>query len=164
MMPVCDRNGAIKWMPHDGGRKAAGFRGETGDCVCRAIAITTDLPYRQVYKRLADGNATEKKRGFILLEGGKTKPIFQPRSARNGISVHRAWFKRYMIELGFEWHGLLKIAQTGRTYLRDLKLPPGSHILKLRAHVIASVDGWLYDNQNPSRYKNDVVYGYWSLK
>ena len=29
----------------DGGRKAAGFRGETNDCVCRAIAIVTGIPY-----------------------------------------------------------------------------------------------------------------------
>ena len=43
---------------NDGGRKAAGFKGKANDCVCRAISITTGLPYQEVYKRLADGNAS----------------------------------------------------------------------------------------------------------
>ena len=32
------------WLYNDGGRTAAGFKGETGDCVTRAIAIATGLP------------------------------------------------------------------------------------------------------------------------
>lgn len=34
---------------HDGGRAAAGFRGTTGDCVVRAIAIATGRKYKTVY-------------------------------------------------------------------------------------------------------------------
>jgi hypothetical protein len=37
----------------DGGRAAAGFKGETGDCVVRAIAIATEKDYREVYRDLA---------------------------------------------------------------------------------------------------------------
>ena len=36
----------------DGGRAAAGFKGTTGDCVTRAIAIATGKPYREVYDAL----------------------------------------------------------------------------------------------------------------
>jgi hypothetical protein len=36
----------------DGGRAAAGFKGSTGDCVTRAIAIATGKPYREVYDAL----------------------------------------------------------------------------------------------------------------
>lgn len=36
----------------DGGRAMAGFIGYAGDCVTRAIAIATGLPYRQVYDDL----------------------------------------------------------------------------------------------------------------
>jgi hypothetical protein len=36
----------MKWIHNDGGRADAGFRGETGDCVTRAIAIATGKPYR----------------------------------------------------------------------------------------------------------------------
>jgi hypothetical protein len=37
------------WTYDDGGRKAAGFVGSTGDCVCRAIAIAAQRPYREIY-------------------------------------------------------------------------------------------------------------------
>jgi len=30
---------------NDGGRKAAGFKGDTGDCVARSIAIASGLHY-----------------------------------------------------------------------------------------------------------------------
>jgi len=33
----------IKFVKHDGGRAAAGFKGKSGDCVTRAIAIATGL-------------------------------------------------------------------------------------------------------------------------
>jgi hypothetical protein len=45
---------------NDGGRSAAGRAGLTNDCVTRAIAIVTSLPYLQVYDALAEdahGNA-----------------------------------------------------------------------------------------------------------
>ena len=40
------------WAYDDGGRAAAGFKGEAGDCVTRAIAIATGRPYREVYDAL----------------------------------------------------------------------------------------------------------------
>ena len=46
---------------NDGGREAAGYKGKTGDCVCRSIAIVTGLPYQQGYEALANGNATQRK-------------------------------------------------------------------------------------------------------
>ena len=46
---------------NDGGREAAGYKGKAGDCVCRSIAIAAQLPYQQVYDRLAEGNAKQRK-------------------------------------------------------------------------------------------------------
>ncbi len=37
---------------NDGGRSEAGFKGTTGDCVTRAIAIATGKPYQEVYYAL----------------------------------------------------------------------------------------------------------------
>jgi len=37
----------------DGGRADAGFSGDAGDCVTRAITIALDLSYRDVYDSLA---------------------------------------------------------------------------------------------------------------
>lgn len=39
----------MKWKYSDGGRKAAGFKGEARDCVCRAICIADQLDYTTVY-------------------------------------------------------------------------------------------------------------------
>lgn len=33
----------------DGGRAAAGYKGTTGDCACRAVAIAAQRPYQEVY-------------------------------------------------------------------------------------------------------------------
>lgn len=43
----------IGYILDDGGRAAAGFKGDVGDCVVRAIAILTRIPYRDVYRRMA---------------------------------------------------------------------------------------------------------------
>ena len=39
----------MQFQYNDGGRAKAGFKGTTGDCVCRAIAIATERPYREIY-------------------------------------------------------------------------------------------------------------------
>lgn len=48
----------VDFVYDDGGRKAAGFRGKAaGDCATRACAIVLGLPYRHVYKKMAEINA-----------------------------------------------------------------------------------------------------------
>ena len=37
-----------KFNYNDGGRLEAGYKGQTGDCVCRAICIATGKPYQEV--------------------------------------------------------------------------------------------------------------------
>ena len=44
----------IDYRYDDGGRAAAGYRGKTGDCVVRAIAICTGEDYRAVYLTMAE--------------------------------------------------------------------------------------------------------------
>jgi hypothetical protein len=43
----------------DGGRKSAGFKGNVGDCVCRALSILTELPYKHLYDILARFNRVD---------------------------------------------------------------------------------------------------------
>ena len=43
---------ALPYIFDDGGRAATGFKGKADDCVTRAIAIATELPYQQVYDTL----------------------------------------------------------------------------------------------------------------
>jgi hypothetical protein len=42
----------MKFVYNDGGRAAAGYKGNAGDCACRAIAIATGKPYQEVYNAL----------------------------------------------------------------------------------------------------------------
>jgi hypothetical protein len=60
----------IRFVYDDGGRAAAGFSkipkglGGGGDCVCRAVAIATEKPYREVYDvfRVVAGKQTDGHR------------------------------------------------------------------------------------------------------
>ena len=44
--PIVRRH--MEWIYSDGGRAAAGYKGDAGDCVTRAIAIATEIPYQEV--------------------------------------------------------------------------------------------------------------------
>ena len=46
----------LKFKVNDGGRAAAGYKGQTGDCVVRSIAIVTGMTYQKVYNDLYYAN------------------------------------------------------------------------------------------------------------
>lgn len=134
----------------DGGRMAAGFRGQASDCVARAVAIASKLPYADVYNHLADGNASERRKG----KRGS-------RSARNGISTNKKWFKDYMESLGFSWVPTMSIGSGCKVHVRADELPSGRLVLMLSKHAAAFIDGVLYDDHDSSRNGTRCVYGYW---
>ncbi len=138
---------------NDGGRAASGHKGLTGDCVCRAVAIAAELPYDEVYARLAEGNATQLKSKHT------TKGA---RSARNGIETTRKWFKDYMVELGFEWTPTMSIGSGCKVHLRSDELPAGRLICNVSKHLVAVIDGVVHDNHDCTRNGTRCVYGYWA--
>jgi hypothetical protein len=137
----------VNWTYDDGGRAAAGFRGQTGDCVCRSIAIAAGLPYRQVYDDL---NALAK------LEGGRARGS----SSREG--VHRRVYDRYLRGLGWVWTPTMGIGTGCRVHLRAGELPPGRLIVRLSGHLAAVIDGVIHDTHDPSRDGTRCVYGWWA--
>lgn len=141
-------------VKNDGGRSAAGFRGSAGDCVTRAICVATGKPYDEVYKRLADGMASQRV-------SKRTKK--QARSARNGVYVRRQWFKDYMVSLGFEWHATMQIGKGCTVHLRPDELPAGRLVVQVSKHLVAVIDGVIHDTYDPSRDGTRCVYGYWKL-
>jgi hypothetical protein len=147
----------ITFYHDDGGREAAGYKGLAGDCVARAVAIAAELPYREVYDALAEGNATQR-----LSKGErKTKRV---RTANNGVYTHRKWFKDYMRGLGFEWTPTMQIGSGCQVHLRPDELPEtGRHVLSLSKHLAAYVDGTLRDTGDCSRDGTRCVYGYWTM-
>lgn len=43
----------MAWYFSDGGRRKAGFIGETRDCAARALAIAENMSYTEAYKLMA---------------------------------------------------------------------------------------------------------------
>ena len=42
----------MQYVYNDGGRAHAGYKGDTGDCVVRSVAIVTGIPYQTVYDEI----------------------------------------------------------------------------------------------------------------
>ena len=146
----------MKQVFDDGGRKAAGYQGHAGDCVCRAVAIAAQRPYGEVYNRLAKGNAEQRR--------SKHQPTKRSRTARSGISVRRKWFREYMDELGFRWYPTMKIGGGCKVHLREDELPTGRLVVAVSKHYTAVIDGVIHDTYDPSRDGTRCVYGYWKLE
>lgn len=136
----------MRWVKNDGGRAAAGFQGVAGDCVTRAIAIATGLPYRQVYHEVAAACATYGK----------------ARSARNG--VPKAVTKEIMRRHGGKWVPTMGIGTGTQVHLDPAELPSGIIVARLSKHVVAVKDGIVHDTYDPSRDGSRCVYGYWEFK
>ena len=147
----------MRFIYNDGGRAAAGFKGEAGDCVARAIAIASGRPYREIYKRCAEINANYSGRSK---KATKMKGV---RSARHGVWTQAAAFKAYMIELGFRWQVCMKIGTGCKVHMREDELPAGRVIVSLSRHYAAVIDGILHDTYDCSRDGTRCVYGYWYL-
>ncbi len=140
---------------NDGGRKAAGFTGSAGDCVTRAIAIAAELPYREVYDAMAEGNANQRQTKRMQKTGaGK-------RTARDGIYTKRKWFKDYMREQGFVWVPLNFIGSSEKKHLIPEDVPQGRLIASVSKHYTAIIDGVINDTFSPARGGERMLYGYW---
>jgi hypothetical protein len=137
----------------DGGRAAAGFRGEADDCVARAIAIATELPYKQVYAELNELGQAE--RGFYNRVGRRVKS-----SARLG--VFKPTTRAYMEALlGWVWQPTMGIGTGCTVHLRDGELPAGRLVVQVSRHLVAVVDGVVHDTFDPTRDGTRCVYGYY---
>jgi hypothetical protein len=136
----------------DGGRKAAGFKGRTGDCVARAVAIATTMPYQEVYDRLAHETGMQRR----SKRTGKRRA-----SASEGISTRRKWFIDYMTQLGWEWVATMRIGSGCKVHLRPGELPMGRLVVAVSKHYCAVIDGVVHDTHDCTRGGMRCVYGYY---
>ncbi len=141
----------MRFQYNDGGRAAAGFKGEAGDCVTRAIAIATGLPYRAVYDALNE---------HALRERPSKRTRGKRSDARNGI--FRKTYDRYLHSLGWTFHPTMSIGSGCQVHLRAKELPAGRLIVRLSKHVAAVLDGVIHDTHDPSCRGTRCVYGYYS--
>lgn len=107
----------------DGGR-AKYFKGTTGDCVVRAIALASDKDYKEVYnefrRRMPKGT-----------------------SPRNG--VPKKIYHSYILELGFEWIPYMGIGTGCKVDLKKEELPQGIMICRLSKHLTCVKEHVIYD-------------------
>ena len=134
-----------KFQFNDGGRKEAGYLGDTGDCAVRSVSIVTGLPYQEVYdeiNRLA-----------------KTKKGKKVSNSRTG--VWNDHLKEFMSSLGWKWIPTMLIGKGCKVHLKSDELPQGKIICRVSKHFTAVVDGVINDTFDCSRGGSRCVYGYY---
>lgn len=150
----------MKWVYDDGGRKEAGYKGTTGDCVCRAISIVTGRPYKEVYNLI---NEYAKKERV-----GKKKK--KKSNARTG--VYPATTRKIMKHYGYVWTPTMHIGSGCTVHLHEDELPSGRLVVKLSHHCTAVIDGVIHDTYDPNdrcvsmewvdgKLTDRCVYGYY---
>lgn len=151
----------MDYIFNDGGRSAAGYKGNAGDCACRAAAIATGRPYQEVYDALNVFAARERR--------GKRKRGVS--SSRGG--VYSQTMRKYMASIGWTWTPTMQIGSGCKVHLRDGELPHGRLVVLVSRHYVAVIDGVIHDTHDPQRatliteggvqrIAGRCVYGYFS--
>ena len=147
----------LKLKVNDGGRQAAGFKGRTGDCVVRSIAIATGISYQKVYQDLYDANEKFRIKSRSKLAKNLIKKNDSPRTG-----THRAVLKKYLKQLGWKWTPTMFIVQGCKVHLKKEELPNDTLIVSCSKHITVVINGVLNDTYDCSRNGTRCVYGYWS--
>jgi len=74
---------------NDGGRAVAGYKGKTGDCVVRSIAIVSGLPYQKIYNDLYKANEEFRITSRTRLATSLKKKNESPRSGTHRTEVKK---------------------------------------------------------------------------
>ena len=139
----------IEYTYDDGGRSDAGFKGDTGDCTVRAIAILTRTPYPDVYRRMA---ACMKRAGFAA--SGNAYRQRPRRGLKPAISA------RALQDLVKASYGLRRVTLDRGprpTYSHAWTLH-GDCLIGTAKHISAIVDGHLRDTFD-GRFYDGRLYG-----
>lgn len=153
----------MKFQYNDGGRKAAGHKGSTSDCVTRAIAIATGLPYNTVWNAIKAGN------GRLMFEGRQTTRTKRWRLRRKDDftpdkGAPRKVYEPFLVKLGWEFVPTMGIGTGCKVHLREGELPQGRIIARVSKHLCAVIDGVLHDTGDCTRDGTRCVYGYFREK
>ncbi len=133
---------------NDGGRANAGFRGDTRDCACRAIAIATGTNYKIVYDNLIEWSKDERP-------SKRRRGVSHPRTGMHGHTI-----RKYMLALGWKWTPTMFIGSGCKVHLKAEELPKGILICSVSKHYTTVIDGEIHDTDDPSRGERRCVYGY----
>lgn len=140
---------AIEFVYDDGGRLGAEFKGETGDCGTRAIAIAAEIPYGELYNCLKAAFESEP-------------PPRRGERSHPRLGIYRESMNRFLQRIGWVWVPTMHVGQGCKVHLRTDELPNGRIIVRLSKHYAAVIDGVLHDTYDCSRDGTRCVYGYWT--
>lgn len=120
----------------DGGANASGYNKEENDCAVVAFSLVLDIPYPDAYKKL-EAAGRESNNGFFIVE-----------------FMEHCMFKGYTVET-------IKYDKDDRPTQQVFteSHPTGSWIVYTKGHIVAVVDGVLYDN-NLKPTKSRVQYAW----
>ena len=123
-----------KYTYHTGGREQH-YKGKTGDCVVRSIAIATNKEYKEVWKELlniAQQNGYMPNQEQVYAKYLSTQGWTEVRLGRNNDNLH------------------------------NLQLPQNTWLILLqRSHMVAYKSKVVYDTWNSSKKR---TYRYWIQK
>lgn len=139
---------ALRYKYNDGGRKAAGFKGTTRDCACRAVAIALGIPYREAYDAL-NAHATDER-----------LPARYRGSSHARTGYHRITLQTFLEARGWKWVATMRPGQGCTVHLAQGELPAGRVIARVSKHFCAVIDGVVHDTHDPTRGGTRCVYGY----
>lgn len=139
----------LKFIHNDGGRSKY-FKGSTGDCVTRAIAIATNIDYKIVYDDLFIANKE-------YIEKHNNKYAKAMKSRKNGLSprngIYKEIYSKYLFANGWKYISLVKFGSKERTKLDQLT-HLDNIIVCIPRHIMAMQKGVINDI-------GDTRYSYW---
>jgi hypothetical protein len=138
----------MTFVMNDGGRLTYGYKGVTGDCVTRAIAIATGESYQTVYDAL-NVLAVSERRGI------RKRRVSSSRSG-----VYRQTYQKYLAKMGWKWIPTMQVGSGCKVHLRAEELPKGRLVVRVSGHLTAVIDGVIHDTHDCSRAGTRCVYGY----
>lgn len=138
----------MKHVFDDGGRALAGYRGNAGDCVVRAIAIATKTDYQKIYDEL---NLLSRKIAVA-------KRTSFDSSSRTGHD--KLVYTKYLESIGWKWVVCSGIGLGCKVHLKEDELPMGRIIVRLSGHLAAVIDHVIHDTYKDDRNGTRMVYGY----
>lgn len=147
----------MKFKQNDGGRKKFGFKGTSGDCATRAIAIATKQDYSKVYKKI---RLLAKEELFLheKLSGVDVKKLktnsYQNSKISPNTGTEISVIKNYLLNYrgGKIWRETtLNISsyESGILLLNRWDIPEkGTFIISIKNHLTCVVNGILNDTWN----------------
>ena len=138
----------LKYKYNDGGRSNY-FKGKSGDCVVRAIALATGEDYKVIYDQLTQANKLyiENKNTKLAkrLRNTKYKKSGTPRSGN-----FKQVYKPFLEAKGWKWVSLMKFGSGERTKLNQLT-HLDNVIVSVPKHLLCMKKGLVLDTWD-SRY------------